>query len=129
LLHLLDLYRLDNLFQDYIDIRKELEAFSPELGAKEEIIVLSKSDLLDDEMKEHILGEFKAKYPELKVFMISSATRDGIEPLQDYLVDNIKSLADEIEDDAVIAEIQSQAPTIYNLKDDVDPRNVEVVYL
>ena len=125
LLHLLDLYRLDDLFQDYLDIRKELEAFSPELWEKEEIIVLSKSDLLDDEMKEHILWEFKAKHPDLKVFMISSATREGIEELQDYLVDNIKSLSEEIEEDVELLD----APTIYNLKDEVDPRNVEVTYL
>jgi GTP-binding protein len=55
LLHLLDLYRLDNIFLDYEDIRKELELFSPELIQKQEVIVFSKADLLDNEMKEHIL--------------------------------------------------------------------------
>ncbi len=125
LLHLLDLYRLDNLFEDYLDIRKELEAFSPDLATKEEIIVLSKADLLDDEIKDHILEEFTKKYPDLKVFMISSATMDGVEELQDYLVDNIVSLADEIEDEVELI----NEPVIYNLKDDVDPRNVEVSYL
>lgn len=125
LLHLLDLYRLDNLFQDYIDIRKELEAFSPLLAEKKEIIVLSKADLLDDEMKAHILDEFKTKYPDLEVFMISSATRDGIEQLQDYLVDNIVSLADEIEADTQVLD----APLVYNLKEDIDPRQVDVIYL
>jgi len=38
LLHLLDLYRLDSIFDDYENIRKELEYFSPELAEKEEII-------------------------------------------------------------------------------------------
>jgi len=57
--------------------------------------------------------------------MISSATREGIEELQDYLVDNIKSLSEEIEEDVELLD----APTIYNLKDEVDPRNVEVTYL
>ncbi len=122
---MLDLYRLDNIFQDYEDIRHELEAFSPELAQKDEIIVLSKSDLLDDEMKDHIRGEFTKKYPKATVFMISSATMDGIEVLQDYLVDTITPLSEEMEQEIDI----SETPVIYNLKDSVDPRNVEVNYL
>jgi GTPase involved in cell partitioning and DNA repair len=71
---LLDLYRLDKVFQDYADIRYELEAFSPELKEKEEIVVFSKADLLDDEMKKFIMEEFKKKYPKQKAFIMSSAT-------------------------------------------------------
>jgi len=59
LLHLLDMYRMDQVFDDYNDIRKELEAFSPDLANKEEIIVFSKADLLDKEMKDFNL---KNKY-------------------------------------------------------------------
>jgi GTPase involved in cell partitioning and DNA repair len=47
---MLDLYRLDKAFTDYTDIRKELEYFSNTLAEKEEILVLSKADLLDKEM-------------------------------------------------------------------------------
>jgi GTP-binding protein len=74
LLHLLDCQRLDNIFQDYEDIRKELELFSDKLKRKDEIIALTKIDLLDDEMKGFLLEEFQKKYPEMKVFMISAAT-------------------------------------------------------
>lgn len=52
---MLDLYRLDEVFSDYENIRYELTVFSELLGQKEEIIVFSKADLLDGEMKEHIL--------------------------------------------------------------------------
>ena len=69
-----DCQRLDNIFTDYTDIRKELEIFSPLLKDKQEIIALSKSDLLDDEMKKFLVSEFKTKYPKKKVFLISSAT-------------------------------------------------------
>jgi len=65
---------MDDVFKDYTDIRKELELFSPELANKEEIVVFSKADLLDDEMKEYIISEFKAKYPKKQVFVISAAT-------------------------------------------------------
>lgn len=52
---MLDLYRLDQVFSDYEGIRYELTVFSELLAQKEEIIVFSKADLLDDEMREHIL--------------------------------------------------------------------------
>ena len=71
LLHLLDLYRLDEVFGDYEDIRKELIAFSDKLEWKEEIIVFSKADLLDEEMREHILGEFKVKNIQIRNILSS----------------------------------------------------------
>jgi GTPase involved in cell partitioning and DNA repair len=82
-LHLLDIYRLDKVFSDYTDIRKELEYFSnlsqngkrdASLAKKEEIIVFSKADLLDKDMKEHIVSEFKKKHKKSKIFVISAAT-------------------------------------------------------
>jgi len=73
-LHLLDLYRLDKVFSDYEEIRYELGQFSAELLDKQEIIVFSKADLLDSEMKAYILGEFSKKYPNKTYFIISAAT-------------------------------------------------------
>jgi len=65
---------MDKVFDDYSDIRKELELFSADLGNKEEIVVFSKADLLDDEMKEHIVSEFKDKFDVKNIFVISAAT-------------------------------------------------------
>jgi len=67
------MYRMDKVFSDYEDIRKELEYFSEDLAKKEEIVVFSKADLLDDEMKEYIVSEFKKKHNK-EVFVISAAT-------------------------------------------------------
>jgi len=64
---------MDQVFSDYSDIRKELEYFSEVLTTKEEIIVFSKADLLDSEMKDFIVEEFKKKFNK-KVFLISAAT-------------------------------------------------------
>ncbi len=125
LLHLLDLSRLDKVFDDYKDIRHELEVFSDLLKDKEEIVVFSKADLLDSEMKEYILEEFKNKYSEKEVFIISSATREWIDELIDYLIDNYTT---KIEDD--IPEIEQNWDLIvFDLKDNVDPRKVKVEYL
>jgi GTPase involved in cell partitioning and DNA repair len=46
---------MDKVFEDYVSIRNELEIFSKELCDKEEIIVFSKADLLDDEMKKYLV--------------------------------------------------------------------------
>jgi len=64
---------MDQVFDDYKDIRKELETFSPDLANKEEIVVFSKADLLDEEMKDYIVLEFKKKFKK-QVFVISAAT-------------------------------------------------------
>jgi GTPase involved in cell partitioning and DNA repair len=68
------LYRLDQAFTDYEDIRKELNYFSETLTNKEEIIILSKADLLDKEMLDYMHNEFKKKYKKKKIFVISSAS-------------------------------------------------------
>lgn len=124
LLHLLDLYKMDEIFSDYENIRKELEYFSPELADKEEIIWLSKADLLDEEMKNFILEEFKKKYPEKKVFIFSSATWEWLEKLKDYLIDNYAKnleIKENIEDFKVIS--------LYSEKEDLEVKNTKLEYL
>jgi GTP-binding protein len=64
---------MDQVFTDYTDIRKELELFSPDLADKEELVVFSKADLLDKEMKDYIVSEFKSKFNKV-AFVISAAT-------------------------------------------------------
>ncbi len=126
LLHLLDLYRLDAVFQDYIDIRKELELFSDKLRDKQELIVFSKADLLDEEMREHILWEFAKKYPDKKFFMISAATGAWLEELKDYLVENFVTPTVEVDREI----IQEKEVKIFDLTDQwVDPKRVSTEYL
>ena len=123
LLHLLDMYRMDQVFSDYENIRKELELFSDLLANKEEIIVFSKADLLDQEMKEFIVSEFEAKFPNKKMFVISSATWEGVEEIKDYLIDNYSTQIDEN------AEEQVSELKVYDLKKSVDPKKVDISYI
>ncbi len=136
ILHLLDMYRMDQVFEDYKDIRKELEAFSPDLANKEEIIVFSKADLLDKEMKDFIVSEFKKKFqgesqsergcPGVKkeVFVISAATWEWVPELIDFLIDNYsKDVVVEINKD------EEKEIKIYDLKSNINPKAVEVKYL
>ncbi len=127
LLHLLDLYRLDQVFEDYENIRYELWAFSKELAEKEEIVVFSKADLLDKEMKDYIVSEFKSKYPNKDLFVISSATWEWVAELVDFLID---SYADSDEKVILEEEIKDlEELTVFDLKQNSDPKKVDVEYL
>ena len=127
ILHLLDLYRLDQVFSDYEDIRNELACFSKDLADKEEIIVFSKADLLDKEMKWFILSEFKKKY-EKDAFIISSATWEWIEELKDFLITNYSSYKEESFNDLSNEEVSSEIK-VYNLKNTTNAKQVNLRYI
>jgi GTP-binding protein len=60
----------------------ELEQYNPELLHKQFIIAVSKSDLLDEELKSAISAELPAEIPHI---FISSATNNGLLELKDLL--------------------------------------------
>lgn len=126
LLHLLDLNRLDNIFTDYEDIRKELETFSEKLTNKQEIIVLSKWDLIDEELKDFIKNEFIKKYKKENIFIISSATSEGLEELKNYLIDNFSHIK---ENNSEIKLVNKTDIKLIDLKEEDDPKNVVLTYL
>ncbi|HYJ37243.1 MAG TPA: GTPase ObgE [Chitinophagaceae bacterium] len=63
-------------------LAKELEEYNPELLHKQFIIAISKSDMLDDELKNAIKKELPVNIPHL---FISSATQQGLTELKDLL--------------------------------------------
>ncbi len=69
----------------------ELEQFNPELLQKRFIIAVSKTDLLDDELKAAIEKELPARVPHV---FISSATNKGIAELKDLLWKVLNEQAD-----------------------------------
>ena len=68
--------------REYEILCKELEEFNPELLHKKRIIAISKSDLLDEELKEAIAAELPQNIMHL---FISSTTQHGIQHLKDTL--------------------------------------------
>jgi GTPase len=68
--------------KEYEVLMNELEEYNPELLDKERIIAISKSDMLDDELKSEIIKELKVKE---KVIFISSVTQMGLTQLKDEL--------------------------------------------
>jgi GTP-binding protein len=84
IVHLLDLYPLDGSdpAANYRTIRGELEAFSPTLGAKREVVAANKIDLsIDDEA----LKNLRASLPGVEIFPISGVSREGVDPLLQHV--------------------------------------------
>jgi GTPase len=68
--------------KEFTILRKELEAYNPEMLQKDFVIAISKSDMLDDELKTAIGLELPAKIPHV---FISSVTGQGLQQLKDLL--------------------------------------------
>lgn len=63
----------------------ELRTYNPELMDKEFIVVLSKCDLLDDELKSEYAEEMTKKFGEIPYCMISAVDQSGLLPLKDMI--------------------------------------------
>ena len=71
-----------NMNQVYHLLLKELKKFNPELLDKQRILAVSKSDMLDDELKREIKPHLPRKTPTI---FISSAANEGIKELKDLI--------------------------------------------
>lgn len=71
----------DDIKNEYEILLKELALYNPELMDKDRILAVSKSDLLDEELK----TELSKTLPELQAVFISSITGEGIQTLKDML--------------------------------------------
>ncbi|MFA7115638.1 MAG: GTPase ObgE [Bacteroidales bacterium] len=72
----------DNIEKEYKILLKELSEFNPELLDKDRILAVSKSDMLDNELKGEITKTLPSDIPTL---FISSVSGEGIPKLKDML--------------------------------------------
>lgn len=75
----------DDIHQEYNTLLNELKQYNPELLDKDRILAISKSDMLDDELKE----EMEKDLPELPYLFISSVAQQGLTELKDLLWNKI----------------------------------------
>lgn len=68
--------------EEYRILLKELKKFNPELLNKQRILAISKSDMLDDELKKEIKPHLPRKIPHI---FISSVANEGIKELKDLI--------------------------------------------
>ena len=113
LLHVVDI-SLEGSLENYKKINKELEKFDKELAKRHMVLVLNKSDLTDLEHANEIKEEFMKTFNLKEVFIISSATKDGIQDLLNYIYVKL----DEVHD-ITVSHVVEDDPDAFN-NDDSD---------
>ncbi len=76
-LHLIDAYT-DDIAKAYTVIRHELEAYSPDLAQRPEVIALTKIEGLDDDIVHMQIDAVKAVAGDVPVFAVSSQAHKGL---------------------------------------------------
>ncbi|MDG1426319.1 MAG: GTPase ObgE [Flavobacteriales bacterium] len=72
----------DDINTEYTILLKELKKYNPELLDKDRILAISKSDMLDDELKDEISKNFPKDLP---CMFISSVAQQGLIELKDLI--------------------------------------------
>lgn len=75
-----------DISNEYEILLNELNKYNPELLDKKRILAISKSDMLDDELKAAIRNELPASIPSV---FISSVTNQGLTELKDLIWQNL----------------------------------------
>ena len=120
LLHVIDI-SLENSYENYKKINNELKKFDKELAKRQQIIILNKSDLVDFEHAQEIKSEFiKKTKTKNEIFIISTATKQGIKELLTYLYDKLEKT----EDIKINLDIEEDTDSINN-----DDSNFEITKL
>lgn len=78
----------DDIRKDYEILLNELKEFNPELADKSRVLAISKSDMLDDELREELAKELPEGVPAV---FISAVTGQGLTELKDLLWREINS--------------------------------------
>lgn len=113
ILHMID-STADDLTDRYNKLRTELKNYNEAMTELPEILVFTKTDLIDEEIKGWIKDEFKGK----EIFFISSMTRDGLNEvlgkigtdLEEIRANEVKVVEElEKEDEFVVIKFEDQA--------------------
>ena len=120
LLHVVDISN-ENSFESYEKINNELKKFDVELSKREQILVLNKLDIVDLEHAQEIKNEFIKKFNiNNDIFIISTATKEGIKELLNFLYSKLE----EVEDVKIELDIEEDLDSFNN-----DDSDFEVVKL
>ncbi len=72
----------DDINKEYEILLNELQQYNPELMLKDKLLAITKSDMLDEELKDAIQAEFTMKIPTV---FISSVAEEGLMELKDLI--------------------------------------------
>ena len=80
-----------DIIKEYDILLNELKQYNPELIDKPRLLAISKSDLLDAELK----SAMKLELPKVKSVFISSITGEGLMKLKDMIWAELNSYSDD----------------------------------
>ena len=75
----------DDIKKEYEILLDELRRYNPEILDKDRMIVISKCDMLDDELKQEMTKELDIAFKGIPYMMISSVAQQGLVELKDKL--------------------------------------------
>ena len=111
-----------NPIEDYEIIRKEIVSYSEKLASKKEVIVANKMDMPGFQEN---LEKFKERYPDKEIFSISALTKEGLEPLINYLAETLEHLEveqlyqDDEYESTIIYKFQNEKPYTITKEDGI----------
>ncbi len=127
-LHLVDATS-NHPIKDFEIIRQELEKFSPRLAEKKFLPVLSKIDLIDNELKDFLIKEFTEKTGH-KPLAVSAATHEGVDEILWFLDKEIPAKNEEDDNPYVLDEENNNDYQEFTPADKVkneDSREVKII--
>ena len=74
-----------NIKEEYGILLSELKKYNPELLDKERLLAITKTDLLDEELRDELSRELEGEMAGIKRVFISSITGDGLTTLKDKI--------------------------------------------
>jgi GTP-binding protein len=74
-----------DIANEYKILLNELKKYNPDLLEKQRAVVITKTDLIDDELEKELLKEAKTKIKSVKIMAISAHNQKGIDELKDLL--------------------------------------------
>lgn len=117
ILHLIDAYTED-VAAAYRTVRKELEAYQPDLEKRPEIVVLTKVEGLDTEIIDDLTGQIKKAAPKkTPVFAISSQSGLGLQALLFTVKDSVAAARAKAAKAAAKASGGSGGPPVLTMTD------------
>ena len=75
----------DDIAAEYKILRNELGVYNPELLHKDSLLAISKSDMLDEELKSELDSELKTQLKDVPYLFISSVAQTGLIELKDEI--------------------------------------------
>ena len=92
LIHMIDVSPLNDRdpLEDYVKMNNEMGSFSEDLKEKPQIVVLNKTDIIQDDSLDEITDFFTNK--KVRVFCISAITGEGIPALLDEVISRLSEL-------------------------------------